>query len=162
VPFGTKTHCSSNCSCDTRCLMQMHRVEPTRLQQLALQFAERAATFVENNEVIRRLFVLLYFVVWLHADVFVARSDCSMRRRAATASRTAMRQARRNLPPLRAKTASICKARYCALCVSNRMCDMLIEQTRGRRRRRRSERRSTHGGGCCAWPWRWRRPRSRM
>jgi translation initiation factor 3 subunit C len=28
----------------------MHGVEPTRLQSLALQFAERAATFVENNE----------------------------------------------------------------------------------------------------------------
>jgi len=28
----------------------MHKVEPTRLQYLAMQFAEKAATFVENNE----------------------------------------------------------------------------------------------------------------
>jgi len=28
----------------------MHRVEPTKLQYLALQFAEKAAVFVENNE----------------------------------------------------------------------------------------------------------------
>jgi len=28
----------------------MHKVEPTRLQYLALQWAEKAATFVENNE----------------------------------------------------------------------------------------------------------------
>jgi len=28
----------------------MHRVEPTKLQYLAMQFAEKAATFVENNE----------------------------------------------------------------------------------------------------------------
>jgi len=28
----------------------MHRVEPTKLQYLALQFAEKAAIFVENNE----------------------------------------------------------------------------------------------------------------
>jgi len=31
------------------CLI-MHRVDPTRLQQLSLQLADRAATFVENNE----------------------------------------------------------------------------------------------------------------
>merc|ERR1712072_408522 len=28
----------------------MNQVEPTRLQSLALQFADKAATFVENNE----------------------------------------------------------------------------------------------------------------
>lgn len=28
----------------------MHKVEPTRLQALALQFADKAALFVENNE----------------------------------------------------------------------------------------------------------------
>jgi hypothetical protein len=33
----------------SECLV-MHRVEPTRLQLLSLQFAERAAAFVENNE----------------------------------------------------------------------------------------------------------------
>jgi hypothetical protein len=33
----------------TNCIV-MHQVEPTRLQSLALQFAEKANTFVENNE----------------------------------------------------------------------------------------------------------------
>src|SRR5438094_347925 len=28
----------------------MHKMEPTRLQQLALQLAEKASSFVENNE----------------------------------------------------------------------------------------------------------------
>lgn len=28
----------------------LHKVEPTKLQALALQFADRAASFVENNE----------------------------------------------------------------------------------------------------------------
>ena len=28
----------------------MHKVEPSKLQYLALQFAEKAAVFVENNE----------------------------------------------------------------------------------------------------------------
>merc|ERR1711934_534263 len=33
----------------TNCIV-MNQVEPTRLQALALQFADKAATFVENNE----------------------------------------------------------------------------------------------------------------
>merc|ERR1712086_563118 len=33
----------------TNCVV-MNQVEPTRLQSLALQFADKAATFVENNE----------------------------------------------------------------------------------------------------------------
>ena len=43
----------------------MHRVEPTRLQQLALQFAERAATFVENNEVTKFVHFTFFFLFFL-------------------------------------------------------------------------------------------------